>query len=225
MREKVKSKKKIFVVISIIAIVFIIAIVNIANKDTMLAYYTSMDKTINKFKVSKVQANVEEPGYTDNQILKPNSQITKDPTLSNTGEIQSYIRAQVYVPITKNIRYVDQNENVVTPQEEIEIVSYAVNSGWELVSQDGFSGVVQDKDGNKYKVYTYKYMEDGEEKKVQAGEKIDQPVFSKIKVINYLDLDKAVKFNVYVKAIATQANGESADEMWTYYKNQNKMEL
>ena len=85
MREKVKSKKKIFVIISIIAIVFIIAIVNIANKDTMLAYYTSMDKTINKFKISKVQANVEEPGYTDNQILKPNSQITKDPTLSNTG--------------------------------------------------------------------------------------------------------------------------------------------
>ena len=37
MREKVKSKKKIFVIISIIAIVFIIAIVNIANKDTMLA--------------------------------------------------------------------------------------------------------------------------------------------------------------------------------------------
>ena len=35
MREKVKSKKKIFVIISIIAIVFIIAIVNIADKDTM----------------------------------------------------------------------------------------------------------------------------------------------------------------------------------------------
>ena len=36
MREKVKSKKKIFVIISIIAIVFIIAIVNIANKDTTI---------------------------------------------------------------------------------------------------------------------------------------------------------------------------------------------
>ena len=87
---------------------------------------------------------------------------------------------------------------------------------------DDFSGIVEDSNGNKYKVYTYRYVENGKEKVVEPGGTINTPVFDKIKVINYLDTDKAVNLKLIVKAIAIQSEGGTSEEMWTYYKNQNK---
>lgn len=65
-------------------------------------------------------------------------------------------------------------------------------------------------------------MENGEEKIVNPGETIQMPVFDKIKIINYLDTDKAINLKVIVKAITIQSEGGSAEEMWIYYKNQNE---
>lgn len=71
-------------------------------------------------------------------------------------------------------------------------------------------------------MYTYKYMVNGTEKIVKPEEQINEAVFDAIKVKNYLDTDKSINLKVIVKALAIQAKGGSADEMWTYYKNQNK---
>ena len=128
-----KNKKNM--VISLILLT-VILITCIAGKDYLLqAYYTHKDKIINDFAIGKIEASVEEPDYIDRQVIKPQEEITKNPILSNTGEIQSYIRAQVYVPITKNLKYVDSYENIVEPSEEIEVVSYEQNSGWQIVSR------------------------------------------------------------------------------------------
>ena len=70
-------------------------------------------------------------------------------------------------------------------------------------------------------MYTYKYVKNGEEQIISAGEAIEQPIFNKIKVINYLDMDKNTNIKLHVSAIAIQSEGGTADEMWTYYKNQN----
>ena len=218
-----KKSKKIIGISVILLIVILITC--LFNKDAVLqAYYTSKDNALNNFAIGKIEAKVEEPDYDDGQVIKPNQVIVKNPKLSNSGEIASYIRAQVYVPITNELKYVDENENIVVPGEEIETVSYKdyLGTGWEKVTDDGFSGVVQDKNGNKYKVYTYKYMENGKEKIIESGEGIDTAVFDHIKVINYLDNDTNINIKVIVKAIAIQAEGGTADEMWTYYKNQNK---
>lgn len=215
-------KNKKIIVISLSVLLVVILIVAFTGKDVLQAFYTSKDKLINNFTVGKIQASIVEPSYVDKQILKPGDEITKDPKLSNSGEIDCYLRAQVYVPMTKDLKYVDSNESVITPSEEIEVISYEVNSGWEQVIEDGFSGVVKDSKENKYKVYTYKYVENGEEKIVKPGEQIEDTVFDKIKIINYLDADKDTNFKVTVKAIAVQTQeGKTANEMWTYYKNQN----
>lgn len=212
------KKKKL--IITLIILIIIIAILIIGYK-TILAFYTSKDQTINKFSVGQISATVTEPNYENNKIIKPNEEIAKDPTLSNTGEVDSYIRAQVYVPISSEIKYVDLNENIVTPSEETEIFTYKVNDGWEEVTDDGFFGIYEDKDGNKYKVHTYKYVKNGQEQIIKPGETIGVTVFDKVKVINYVDMDKNVNLKLYVSAIAVQSDGGTAEEMWTYYKNQN----
>ena len=89
------------------------------------------------------------------------------------------------------------------------------------MTEEGFSGSYEDTEGNRYKVYTYKFMENGVEKIVNANESIGKALFDKVKVINYLDMDKTVNLKLYVSAIAVQSNGDTAENMWKYYKNQN----
>ena len=211
-------KKKFIITFTIISIIALLVII---SYQTISAYYTHKDNVTNKFKVGELEVHVTEPNYEDNKVVSPNDEITKDPTFSNVGEVDGYIRAQVYVPISKNIKYVDANENIVVPTEEIELVSYEINEGWQVVTEEGFSGIYTDEKGNSYKVYTYKYLENGQEKIVGAGEAIEKTLFNKVKVINYLDIDQNTNLEIHVAAIAIQSQGGSADEMWTYYKNQN----
>ena len=126
-----KGRKKIVIVTSTFIALLVIYI--ISRNSILQAYYNHKDKIINDFVIGKVEASVEEPDYIDKRIIGPNEEIVKNPILSNTGEIQSYIRAQVYVPITKELKYVDIDENVVVPNEEIEVVSYNENLGWQKV--------------------------------------------------------------------------------------------
>ena len=207
--------------ITIITIALIVSLIAIISYQTISAYYTDKDNVTNKFKMGELEVQVTEPNYEDNKTVSPGDEIVKDPTFSNVGGVDGYVRAQVYVPISSEIKYVDENENIVVPTEEIEIFSYQVNAGWEEVTADGFSGVYEDENGNKYNVYTYKYLENGQEKIVHAGETIETALFSKVKVINYLDIDKNTNLKIHVSALAIQADAGAADDAWTYYKNQN----
>ncbi len=212
-------KRKLVIVFSIILLITLGSI--IINYKTILAFLTNKDKATNKLKVGELTATVTEPNYEDNKIVKPGDEIIKDPTLSNIGEVNGYIRAQVYVPVSKEIKYVDSKENVITPSEEIEIATYEINEGWEEVTEEGFSGLYEDEEGNKYKVHTYKYIENGQEKIIKPEETIEKPLFNKVKIINYLDMDKTTNIKIHVSAISIQSEGGTAEEMWTYYKNQN----
>lgn len=216
-------KNKKLLLISLFLIFIVIVTFIFTNIEILQAYYTDKNSLINKIYTGNIKANVSELNYKNNQILKPNSEITKDPVLSNTGNVDEYLRAQVYIPIAK-LKYVDSNENVILPEDEIDLFSYeySLGQGWEKVIDEGFSGIVQDKNNNKYRVYTYKYIENGKEKIVPSGEKINTPVFNKVKIINYLDIEKEINLKIIVKAIAIQTlDGKSSDEMWTFYKNQN----
>lgn len=214
------------IVIFGLVVIAILSAVVAFKIDDIMAYYTHNDKRINKFSVGSVEATVTEPNYVNNQVIVPNKTITKDPTYSNTGEVDCYIRAQIYTPISKNIKYVDGNENIITPAEDIDLLTYTVNDGWVEVVDDPsdtlkFNGIYEDSKGNKYKVRTYKYVEGGAEKVVSAGETISTPVFSTVSTINYLDVESAVNLKMYASAIAVQNEGGTAEEMWEAFKNQN----
>ena len=53
------------------------------------------------------------------------------------------------------------------------------------------------------------------------GETITTPLFNKIKIINYLDIDEGTPIEIHIAALAVQAYDGTAEEMWQYYKNQN----
>lgn len=219
-------KKKITILTILIVLVAIVSVL-IYYKDDVMAYYTDNSQRSNPTTVGNMEVSVVEPNYTDNQVIKPNESITKDPTFSNTGAVDGYVRAQVYVPISDQIKYVDNQENIVTPADEIEIFSYQINSGWVEVTDDPsdtykFSGIYEDSDGNRYKVRTYKYMQGGEEKIVSGGETISTPLFDEVSVINYLDMDTTTNLKMHVVALGVQSMGGTADEMWLRFKNQNE---
>lgn len=216
------KKKAIILGIILVVIVLILLAIIASNYKTIQAFLTNKDNVVNKFKVGQIEVTVTEPNYNDNQTLKPNEEITKDPTLSNIGKVPCYIRAQVYVPASKEIKYVDNSENIITPTEDIELLTYTVNNGWEEVTKEGFYGKYEDKEGNIYIVHTYKYMQDDKEKIINPSEEISTPVFSKVKAINYLDTDTTINLKLQVSAMAVQIEeGKTAEEMWTNYENQN----
>lgn len=222
-----KGKKIILVSLFLVLILVLILL----RKSLIEAYYTYKFDLNNNFKIGKIQGNVEETveGEVTNVTLMPNNTINKKVELSNSGDFESYIRAQVYVPIAR-LKYVNtQDESIVTPNEDIEIVSYEINGQdlertgyWEEVQDERFTDIVQDTNGNKYKVYTYKYMEKDIETPIQEKTKISVSLFDEIKTINFLDDDSSENFKIIVKAIAIQAqNGKSSETMWNYYVNQN----
>lgn len=212
-------KRKLVIALTIIIIISLGVVM--VNYKEIYAFLTNKDKKVNNFTVGELKATVTEPNYEDNQTVKPGEEITKDPTISNIGEVEGYIRAQVYVPILEEVKYVDENEKIITTTEGTEIATYKINEGWEEVTGEGFSGIYEDKEGNKYKVHTYKYMENGQERIIKPEETIERPLFNKVKIINYLDIDKTINIKIHVSAISVQSEGGTAEEMWTYYKNQN----
>ena len=222
-RWSFEMKKKIITVVLILVI--LIVTIAVTQYKNIQAYYTHQAEKINKFSVGEIGVELEEPKYEDNQIVTPNQEITKDPTLSNTGKVDAYLRAQVYVPISNEIKYVDEHEQVVTPTTDIELVTYELNEGWVEVNgedEKGFSGEYIDSYGNRYQVHTYKYTENGEEKIIKPGEEIENPVFDKVKIINYLDMDKTINIKLHVTALAMQLEGGTAKELWSYFINQNE---
>ena len=212
--------KKVFLIIFTILVV-IAFVFTLRECKNIYAFYTTNDKITNFFNVGQISAEVEEPNYEDNKVVRPGDEVVKDPTLSNNGKVDSYIRAQVYVPISDEVKYVDENEEIDEIDKEIELVSYELNDGWVKVEDENFTGSYEDENGDKYKVYTYKYVMDNVEKIIKPGEKIEKPVFDKVKIINYLDMDKAINIKLHVTAIAVQAEGGTAEEMWSYYIKQN----
>ena len=211
--------------ISIVLIAVCVICLALYYREDIMAYYASSDTEVNRFTVGDIDVTITEPNYVDDQIIVPNQTIAKDPTFTNEGSIKAHIRAQVYVPISDSIKYVDQNEQIVTPSEEIELFSYTINDGWEEVVDNPsdtykFNGIYEDSKGNRYKVHTYKYV-NTIEKEVEPGETISTPLFDEVTVINYLDTDEAINLKMPIVALSCQV-GNNADEMWERFKNQNQ---
>lgn len=216
-------KKKTIIIISLFLVIAVAAIIIATSNNMIDAYYIHNGSLVKNIISGKMRATISEDEQTK-QIFKPNEEIIKNPTLENNGELNGYIRAQIYIPIA-TINYIDlQNNNEVSVTGEKELFEFKqyVKLGWEEVLDEGFSGTITDTSGNKYKVYTYKFMDNGQEKLIERGEKITTPVFDKVKLINYVDGNNGANFNIIIKAIAVQSqNGSTPEQMWTYYKNQN----
>lgn len=113
------------------------------------AYFTATDTATNNFNVKKVDVQLDEPNYVDNQDVTPNETIVKDPTVTNTGTTGQFVFLSVKVPYA-NIVTADldgsrneaadielftwnsQNTNGAINAEKTAGTG-AVNEGWSLV--------------------------------------------------------------------------------------------
>ena len=173
-----KNKKNLLISLFLILAVVIIFILTTEN--TLEAYLVHKDSLSQKFYSTDISVEIIELNQDINQIFKPKKKKKKCPIVSNTSDVDIYIRTQVFVPIEK-INYIDDDDNIIFPTDDIDLIlfEYNLGQGWEKVTEEGFSGVVQDKEGNKFRVYTYKFTENDKEKTIKARDKIDIPVFEK----------------------------------------------
>ena len=207
--RKIKENK--FIIMTIIVVIITLCF----GTKAINSYYTHKDAKINKFQVGDIKIRVDEGDYVDNQIIKPGGSIEKAPKVINEGSVPCYIRVQVYVPV-KNMDIVGGDEQIIKSENGVELftLNQDSGSGWEEIKSFNFPSddtktegnnryytngegekCYVDEDGNIYRVRTFKYMKDGSEKVVAPGETIEEPVFSSVQVVNYLDIDKEKNAN------------------------------
>lgn len=180
------------------------------------AYLTDYDQAVNEFTVGKVDIELKEPKWNpdDNTKITPGDEIEKDPTVTNTGVNDALVYLQVAVP-KANVITADQ-EGHREAQGNKELFSFAAKEEWELIDT---------KDGEDQKIYTYAYKEVLEANQ-STGSLFDKVVFANV-IEGQLDTKT---LSMPVKALAIQranTGGDAEDvvsqakEAYQKYVNQN----
>lgn len=116
-----------------------------------IAYLTDAERTTNHFTVGKVDIDLTEPNWEEeeNQELQAGVTIKKDPTLTNTGINDAYVYLEVQIPmadvITAGQDGTRLNNGAATHQQ---LFTFQADSSWTLISQEEL---------NQKMVYTYSY--------------------------------------------------------------------
>lgn len=108
------------------------------------AYFTATDTATNNFNVKKVDVELTEPNYEDDQDVTPNETITKDPTVTNIGTTDEFVFLSVKVPY-KNIITANA-DGTRNKAADTELFSYTINEGWTEVGTpaiDEENGIVE----------------------------------------------------------------------------------
>ena len=116
-------KNKKILLISLFLILAIIITFILTTENALEAYFVHKDNLVHNLSFGDISVNITELNENNNQILTPNDEVKKSPIVSNTSNIDTYIRVQVFVPIAK-VKYIDSNENIVYPSEEIDLILY-----------------------------------------------------------------------------------------------------
>ena len=202
------------------------------------AYFTATDTATNNFNVKKVDVDLTEPNYVDDQDITPNETIVKDPTVTNIGTTNQYVFLQVRVPykniITANL---DGTRNAAKDTELFTWNSAtaegainaakgagtgAVNSGWTLVKTE---------DVNTGTIYTYAYGSASEMTSL-APNAVTNALFNSVTMCNAVEgqglEETEVDIDIQVLAIQDSDLKDSGNgtkvpsEVLAIYKNQQK---
>ena len=116
-----------------------------------LAYLTDNERLTNKFTIGKVDVELTEPNWheEENQKLEAGQTVKKDPTITNVGINDAYVYLEVQVPmidvITAAADGTRENGGKAAHQQ---LAKFQANSGWSLISS---------REINKNMIYTYSY--------------------------------------------------------------------
>lgn len=92
MKKSVRNKSKA---------IFLTGALCLAVLGGVSAYLTDYDKADNQFTVGKVEIELEEPGWKQEEHTKiePGKEIEKDPQIQNTGVNDAFVYMEVTVPM------------------------------------------------------------------------------------------------------------------------------
>ena len=116
-----------------------------------VAYLTDQDAADNKFTVGKVEVELEEPSWEEeeHQDLQAGESVEKDPHITNTGVNDAYVYLEVQVPMETVITAAEdgtrENGGVAVNQE---LFTFTANKNWTQISKT---------ESNGYMVYVYYY--------------------------------------------------------------------
>lgn len=129
--------------------------------------------------------------------LVPGQRVSKNPTVTNTGDNDAWAFLRVAVPV-KKIVLVDPDTKKKTEKTETELLSFETNDGWELVERKA------DTDAVHY-VYGFKEI-------LKAGASTNA-LFGSVTLVNYLEgeIDPEEILKMPIEAVSIQSNVESTE--------------
>lgn len=202
--------------------------------DSISAYFTDMDGTVNTFTTGKVDIDVEEPSWPgDQEDLVPGDIIPKDPQITSKASTPSFVYLQIKVPVA-DVTMVN-DDGTRTQKQEHQLITYGcgetpdttkgeavaldlkhgleaninknAEDSWTLVKEEETSEGAE-APVSHYRVYTYSYN------KVLLEGETTKPLFDKVRLLNVIEgeLDQT-KLSMPVKAFAIQTahTGTSPD--------------
>lgn len=214
-------------------------LIAVAGAGASAAYLTDGETVSNTFTVGKVSIDLTEPGYTpENEVPRlPNQEISKDPTVANTGNNDEIVFISFDIPMGM-VKMAGHDGKVQGEKANQELFDFrsenglydSVNDGWILLGQP--EEIDKNEDGiSDYKTYVYGYSqivraasagkeavgkpgEDGYQAAVKPAEAtVVPPIFNFIRLANIVEgqLDSE-KLTVPVRAYAIQSDYlQSAD--------------
>lgn len=159
-----------------------------------------MDRLDNAVTPGSIDVVLTEPLWKkeDAKNLVPGQSVSKNPTVTNTGENDSWVFLRVDVPV-KNIALVDSETKKKTEKKDTELLYFTPDDAWELVER------TEDKDAVHY-VYGFREI-------LKAGDSTDA-LFRHVTMVDYLEgeLDPKEILAMPIEAVSIQSHVEDADK-------------
>ena len=149
-----------------------------------LAYLTDRDSEANVFTMGNVEIDLNEEFDPDGAELIPGLDITKKPTITNTGKNDAWVWATIAIP--SKLDSEDASKNIV----HFNYSKASVEEGlWSWMDDVKIAQKIDDTD-ILYNVYTVLYNT-----ALQPGETTAEPVMTKVYMDDHIDIDP--EGNVY----------------------------
>ena len=217
------------------AILCTASIVGVIGVAGVMAYLTDVDTASNTLTTGQVKIDLQEPlwdtgtdsnnndipDYAEN--IAPNSTITKDPQVKNTGKNNAYIYLKVTVPakevITVNDDGTPKNNGTATATQ-LFTYDLAQNSKWVEITAERKTN--RNSETNKIESYTYVYYYNEE----VAPNATTDKLFTQVKYANVIEgQNDNATVNIDIQAYAIQSENLPAnttiEQAYTIYANQN----
>ena len=196
----------------------------IISVSSVFAYYTSTDRQINTFTVGSVDIELTEPLYDAESsemrsALEPDSDVTKDPQVTNVGTNDAYVFIEVDIP-RKDVITANKITGAKIDSRLQDLFTFNVGEDWVLVESDITN------DSSKY---VYGYVTNNALIKLEPNETttvlFDDGKVHLINIVEGQGLEEKT-FNIPINAYAIQTEDITADDLsdplavWNILSNQ-----